>query len=766
VSFPTDARLAARFYIEQYGMFPVRVPPRTKGPNTPHWEDLRLTHETVDANFSFQARNGERHFFKESNIGILTGYGVLDIDCDCDEVVAMASTFLPPTPFCFGHKSSPASHWFYSVGAEKSERFSDPMLKGKDAVMVEIRGSGRQTIVPPSIHEETGEPIEFSAEVGAPAVVDAADLRARVAALAAAALLARYWPTHGDWSKAEMALAGTLRRGGYESDVIESFINAIYRFVKPVDAADTQAGIRRFVATTCEKLEAGDEVTGLTTLAELVGPKVARTVAKWLGLSEEAKESKQAARLKILFGLIEGFDYFVNDKSEAYVSLQVEDAWQTLQVKSGLFKNYVKLAYHEATNDLLSNETCESVLDIMAGRAVKTKRDVYVRFGWAEDKVYLDLANEKWQVVEIDSEGWRILDKSPIPFRRDKAMKPLPVPVTGGSLADLFTCVNAQSGQDQIGYIAWLLSAFHPTGTLPILSVTGSHGSGKSATIKKLKSLTDDSSVALCSKPRDERDIAIAMKNSAVVAYDNLSGLPEWISDAFCRVCDKAGFRTRLLRTDDEEALFSERRSLIVSGIDNPASRADLADRCISVQLESIEAKETEQDLDARFEDKRAGILGALLTVVSAGLKVLPDTKADATIRMSDFCRWIVACEPALGWEPGTFQKFYKQNRQDLVVDNLTEDSFLKALANACRRKADAAPWVVTSEDLLSVLAPPSVFDPTWPKSGKAIGMRIHRGIPSLSAVGIETKKCKDRTSRWFEFRITGPIEPEQPTPF
>lgn len=764
MSFPTDARLAARFYIENFGMFPVRVPPRTKGPNTAHWEDLRLTLETVDANFSFQARSGERHFFKESNIGILTGHGDLtDVDCDCKEVIALAAEFLPATPFCFGHKSSPASHWFYTADAEmKSERFSDPLIAGKKGVMVEIRTSGRQTVVPPSVHEE-GEPIEFVAAPGKPAPVDHRELRTQVAALAAAALLARYWPSHGDWSKCEMALAGALRRGGYEPNQIEDFINTIYRFVPPVDAADTRVGIHRFVQTTSEKLEAGEEVTGLTTLRELINPKVVKSVAKWMELNQEPGESKHAARLKLLFSLIEGFEYFVNDKGEPYVSLQVEDTWQTLQVKSSLFKNYVKLAYHQATNELLSNETCDGVLDIVAARAAKTKRDVYVRFGWHDHKVYLDLANEKWQVAEIDSEGWRILDKSPIAFRRDKAMKPLPVPVTGGSLADLFTCVNAQSAADRIGYISWLLSAFHPTGTLPILSVTGSHGSGKSATIKKLKSLTDDSSVALCSKPRDERDIAIAMKNSAVVAYDNLSGLPEWISDAFCRVCDKAGFRTRLLRTDDEEALFSERRSLMVSGIDNPASRADLADRCINVQLESIEAKETEQELDARFEDKRAGILGALLDVVAAGLKVLPDTKADATIRMADFCRWIVACEPALGWEPGTFLEFYKQNRQELTEENLDDDSFASALIRQCK---GPAPWAVSADELMGVLTPPSMFDPTWPKNAKAIGAHVKRIIPSLHAIGIDVKRMRSRTKRWFEFRRVGPIEPERPSPF
>ena len=34
---------------------------------------------------------------------------------------------------------------------------------------------------------------------------------------------------------------------------------------------------------------------------------------------------------------------------------------------------------------------------------------------------------------------------------------------------------------------------------------------------------------------RDERELMIAANNSHVLAFDNLSGMPPWLSDALCR---------------------------------------------------------------------------------------------------------------------------------------------------------------------------------------------------------------------------------------
>src|SRR5262249_43235555 len=153
------------------------------------------------------------------------------------------------------------------------------------------------------------------------------------------------------------------------------------------------------------------------------------------------------------------------------------------------------------------------------------------------------------------------------------------------------------------------------------------------------------------------RDLAIAGNNSWVIALDNISYLPPWLSDALCRLSTGGGFSTRSLYENGEETIFNAQRPLIINGITELASRSDLMDRCLLVELPTIpEAnRRTERELWAAFEQDRPAILGAILDVVSAGLRNLPHVQLGTLPRMADFAAWITACEPALGWKTSSF---------------------------------------------------------------------------------------------------------------
>jgi hypothetical protein len=141
------------------------------------------------------------------NIGVNLGEassGLCDIDCDCPEVIALADLFLPTDTAIFGRASKRRSHrLFYAAGAA-TEQFKDPLpdAAGKFQMLVELRATpcgnigkgvgGSQTVLPPSVHT-SGESIEWEpGHKRAPKTVDAAELRSKVAALAAAALVARH----------------------------------------------------------------------------------------------------------------------------------------------------------------------------------------------------------------------------------------------------------------------------------------------------------------------------------------------------------------------------------------------------------------------------------------------------------------------------------------------------------------------------------------------------------------------------------------------
>jgi hypothetical protein len=147
-------------------------------------------------------------------------------------------------------------------------------------------------------------------------------------------------------------------------------------------------------------------------------------------------------------------------------------------------------------------------------------------------------------------------------------MLPLPRPQSGGQLATLKRFLNIHDASDWRLVVHWHLAALRPRGPYPVLVVYGGHGSAKTTLVRVLRSLVDPNTAPLRLPPRDVQNVAIAASNSWVVAYDNLSHLPDWLSDALCCISTGLGFATRSLFTDGEEVLFQAVRPIVVNGIE------------------------------------------------------------------------------------------------------------------------------------------------------------------------------------------------------
>ena len=115
-----------------------------------------------------------------------------------------------------------------------------------------------------------------------PANVDADVLVSAVREVAAAALLARRWPTTGSRHLAFLALAGTLARARWDLEDAKTLHRTIYRCLWPLNpelgAADSE------VQSTFEKCSAGSEITGVPTLINFIDKKVVDLALRWLGI--------------------------------------------------------------------------------------------------------------------------------------------------------------------------------------------------------------------------------------------------------------------------------------------------------------------------------------------------------------------------------------------------------------------------------------------------------------------------------------------------
>jgi hypothetical protein len=378
-----------------------------------------------------------------------------------------------------------------------------------------------------------------------------------------------------------------------------------------------------------------------------------------------------------------------------------------------------------------------------------------------DERLYLDLGDATWRAVEIDADGWRAIDNPPVRFRRAAGMQPLPMPVVGGSIEILRSFLNVQSENDFVLVVAWALACLRNRGPYPVIVLSGEQGSAKSTFSAILRALLDPNTAPLRALPREDRELFITASNGHVLAFDNVSGLPGWISDTLCRLATGGGFAVRQLYTDQDEVLFDAVRPVILNGIEEIVTRPDLADRAVFLTLEPIpeERRRPEAELWAAFEAERPRILGVLLDAVVEGLKRLPETYLPKLPRMADFALWASACETAL-WPTGTFWSAYCYNR-DNAVDGVIEADPIATAVRAII--ATRTVWTGTASDLLGALAEAvgerATKAKTWPDNPRALSGRLRRAASFLRKVGIEVTFGREGRARTRTIRIVAAPE-------
>src|SRR6516165_11727644 len=310
----------------------------------------------------------------------------------------------------------------------------------------------------------------------------------------------------------------------------------------------------------------------------------------------------------------------------AYADIEIDQHRETWPIRGNQFRAWLRRRHYERTEEAMGLATIRSILDLLEARAQfdAPERAIHIRVAPHEDRIYLDLADHLWKAAEIGPDGWRIMTHPPVRFRRAAGMLPLPIPERGGSIETLASFLNLPARDDQVLVVSWLLGGLQHRGPFPLLAIAGEQGSAKTVLSKILRALIDPNVAPVRAPPREERDLMIAANNGHVLAFDNLSILPGWLSDALCRLASGGSFALRQLYTDADEVLFQAARPTILNGIEDVVRRQDLADRAIFLTMGSLrdEQRRPETDLWREFELARPRILGALLDVVAHGLRM------------------------------------------------------------------------------------------------------------------------------------------------
>lgn len=467
--------------------------------------------------------------------------------------------------------------------------------------------------------------------------------------------------------------------------------------------------------------------------------EVDKAVRKFRGESEV--EDGEAVHETLLRLAKDNAEFFRSSEGATYGLLKNSDVPEIWPLNSGVFRKWLGHLYYKETDGAPSKEVFSAVLNVLEAIALYEgpEHSVHLRTASEQSSIYVDMVNKDWSVIEVTSQSWSVTKESEVRFRRSPGMLSLPEPAAKeNGIDDLRPLVNLPDENSFRLLIFWMLTALRGKGPYPILVLNGEQGSSKSTFSKIVRGLIDPNSADLRTLPREEREFFISASNSHLLAFDNISRITDQMSDTICRIATGAGASFRQLYTDQDEIIFQVSKPIILNGIGSIVERADLADRCIFINLKPIpvESRKSQSELMEQFEAARPGILAALLDGLSCGLRNI-DLLVPADLpRMADFAIWSMACETAYGVK-GTFNAAYNQNLNDSVEVLLEDDPLFLALKKAT---SDKEKLKGTSTELLMLLNGLAQSEEkkskAWPGNASQLGNRLKRMAPNLRKMG------------------------------
>lgn len=721
------------------GYAPIPIPRGSKAPVIKNWNQLSLTENGVD-----------KYFAIDSNIGINLGKpecgSLVDVDLDCIEAIAAARCFLPRTELIHGRISKPESHyWYQTTPPPKPLKFLDT----NGQCLLEIRSTNQQTIIPPSIHP-SGEKLEWLYSKN-PLIQDSEIVVTSAKRTASCALVARHWPTKGSRQEFCLALSGTLLRAGWSSDMTTNFILTAANIANDEEAEKRSS----VVSDSVKRLHSNQPVHGIDKLQEFLGKDVISRCCQWLCITsnpadknEDTTSSDNESQGQLLVNLVSNVEFFHTTEKEAFATYHVNDHSENSSIKGNDFKRWLQHQYFKKHKKVPSSQTFNDAMSVFEARALfegKT-RPTFIRIGNNSDAIYLDLGSDTWDCVQITKDNFRVMRNPPIKFRRTRGMQALPYPAPG-DIDELRQFVNIPDEQSWYLVVSWLVAALRPFGPFPILMLQGEQGSAKSTTARVLRELVDPYKPTLRSLPRDERDLMIAANNSHILAFDNLSGISLSSSDILCRLATGGGYATRALFSNEDESLFDAMRPILLNGIDDIATRQDLADRSLIISLPHISDTHriTEREFWHKFREVQPRILGALLKGVSTALMNLDHISLPSLPRMADFVTWATAAETAFGWPKLATYNAYLANQKEMVESGIDAHPISQAIRSLLLKRTS---WRGTSTELLQQLRAhidnDSLTTRNWPKSPAALGSQLRRISPQLRYIGITIEFARE----------------------
>ncbi len=254
----------------------------------------------------------------------------------------------------------------------------------------------------------------------------------------------------------------------------------------------------------------------------------------------------------MLLRLASGARFFRSSDGRHFARVPVGSRHEIYGLKSAAFRDWLIEGHFAECREIPSHWVIRRVLTALEARALfgGGPPSVFIRVGHDgtgnASPFFIDLGESTGRAVEIGPEGWSVVDRPGVHFRRPEWLLALPTPSREGSIELLRSYVNL-SDRDFRLMIVWMTAALRPVGPYPILALYGEQAAAKSTLAQVVRLVIDPQDAPLLAIPRGVRQLMVTGHNGWLLAYDNISVIADVVSDGLCMVATGGAYAGRAL---------------------------------------------------------------------------------------------------------------------------------------------------------------------------------------------------------------------------
>ena len=121
-------------------------------------------------------------------------------------------------------------------------------------------------------------------------------------------------------------------------------------------------------------------------------------------------------------------ELFHSPEGEAFATIPIGDHEETWALRATPLKRWLQKRFYDEEGKVPGAQALTDAMAVLEGRALfdGPERVVATRVARTEDALWIDLADDGWQAIRVTANGWTIVPRPPVKFRRAPGMLTLP----------------------------------------------------------------------------------------------------------------------------------------------------------------------------------------------------------------------------------------------------------------------------------------------------------------------------------------------------